>query len=76
MFMFMHLQLKKVMNTRGILLLLFLLSSFMHLQTQTFQNSRGSDSASSCTGSTGFLKAVGTDKKVCQRRSFNSHRSP
>jgi len=40
MFVLMHPQLRKVMNTTGILLLPFLLSSFAHLQTQTFQTSR------------------------------------
>jgi len=76
MFMFMHLQLRKVMNTRGILLLPFLLSSFTDLQTQTFQNSDSKDSTSSCTGSTGSLKAIRTDKEVGHRISFNSRRSP
>lgn len=54
----------------------FLLSSSRHSQTQTFQNSDGNDSASSCTGSTGFLKATRTDKKVSQELTFAATQVP
>jgi len=39
-------------------------------------NLQGNDSASSCTGSTGFRKAMGTDKRVSQELSLSNHRSP